>query len=121
MKLSILIATSLLVAAVAAQAADGPDADNTDRNERDRSGATLTPMDQSNSQQDVDMVAAVRRSVMEQDQISITGQNVKVIANNGNVTLRGPVENEDERMRIVNAARSVPGVVNVDNQLEITR
>lgn len=118
MKLAIFAAAGLLAAGVV-HAADNPAADNTDRNERDKSGTTLTPMDQSNSSQDVDLVASVRRSIMEQEDLSTLGKNVKVIANGGNVTLRGPVENAAEKARIVAAARKVTGVSSVDNQLEV--
>ncbi len=121
MKLSVLTLTSLLVTATAVHAADRPAADNTDRNDRDRSGATLTPTDQSNSKTDIDMAAAIRRSITNEDQTSVMGKNCKVIVTNGKVTLRGPVENAAEKTRIANAARAVPGVVAVDNQLEIKR
>lgn len=121
MKYSALLVTFFLLIGTAVKAADQSAADNTDRNERDRSGATLTPMDQSNSETDVELVAAIRRAIMEQDQISTAGKNVKVIANNGEVSLRGPVESENEKSRIAETVRSVPGVVTLDNQLEVKR
>lgn len=119
MKLTMFAVTGLLMTASLVHATENPSADNTDRNERDRSGTTLTPIDQSNSSQDVDTVAAVRRSIMELENLSILGKNVKVIANSGGVTLRGPVENETEKARIAEAARKVTGVTTVDNQLEV--
>ena len=121
MKLSTVLATCFLLTAMAAKAADPPAADNTDRNERDRSGTTLTPMDRSNSEADLDLVATVRRAIMDQDRISTMGKNVKVIANNGEVSLRGPVESEDEKFRIAETVRSVPGVATLNNQLEVKR
>ena len=121
MKLSAVLLIFLLSIAASAHSVEPPAADNTDRNDRDRSGATLTPMDQSNLQADIDLVAAVRQAIMGQDRISTTGKNVKVIAKDGEVTLRGPVESEEEKARIVETVRAVPGVITVDDQLEAMR
>ena len=121
MKLSALLLSLLLSIAASAHSVEPTAADNTDRNDRDRAGSTLTPMDQSNARADVDLVAAVRRAIIEQDRISTTGKNVKVIAKDGEVTLRGPVESEEEKARIVETVRAVPGVTTVDNQLEAMR
>ncbi len=120
MKTSIFTAIALLIAAMSVQA-DDTAADNTDRNDRDQSGTIMTPMDQSNSEEDVDQVAAIRRAIIAQDQISILGQNIKVIANHGAVLLRGPVQNADEKARIAETVSKVPGVISVDNRLEIKR
>lgn len=119
MKLSILTAIGVLLTSLTANAADPAAADNTGLNERDRSGTTLTPMDQSNSQPDIDMVAAIRSAIVEQDRLSTTSKNIKVIANDGHVTLRGPVESAEEKETIAALVRSIPGVVAIDDQLEI--
>ena len=121
MKLSTVLLTCLLSTATSANGVEQPAADNTDRNDRDRSGSTLTPMDQSNAQGDIDLAAAVRRAIVEEDRISTTGKNVKVIAKDGEVTLRGPVESEDEKAHIAETVRAVPGVTTLDDQLEVMR
>ena len=46
-------------------------------------------------------------------------QNVKIITQDGQVTLRGPVKTGDEKKRIEEIARSVAGESKVDSQLEI--
>lgn len=119
MKLPILTAISVLLTSLAANATDTPAADNTGLNDRDRSGTTITPMDQSNSRPDIDMVAAIRSAIVEQDGLSTMSKNIKVIANGGHVTLRGPVENAEEKETIAALVRTVPGVVAIDDQLEI--
>jgi osmotically-inducible protein OsmY len=122
-KLSILgIATALALAAcdrpVNVARAPQPAADNTGINERDR-GATTTPMDQSNSERDLTATSEIRQAITDDDSLSINAQNVKVVTNAGVVVLRGPVASEQERATIVAIAQRAPGVVRVDDQLEI--
>jgi osmotically-inducible protein OsmY len=52
--------------------------------------------------------------------MSTDAHNAKVIAQNGVVTLRGPVKTEEERTTIEALARNA-GAARVDNQLEIDR
>lgn len=94
------------------------DADNTGRNVRDRSDATLTPGDQGNSDADRDITRRVRRAVTSNDQLSTTAKNIKIITINGKVTLRGPVNTEEEKNAIANAVQQA-GVTSFDNQLEV--
>jgi osmotically-inducible protein OsmY len=95
------------------------DADNTGKNVRDREERTLTPMDQSNKQEDLDVTANIRKALMDDDTLSTNGRNVKIITRDGVVTLRGPVDSDQERVAIARTAQSVAGVRRVDNQLEI--
>ena len=95
------------------------DADNTGRNVRDRNNQTLTPMQQGNSQSDIDLTAHIRREVMHDDNLSINAKNCKIITLNGMVTLRGPVNSDDEKNRIGDIAKQAASDGNVDNQLEV--
>lgn len=94
-------------------------ADNTKINERDRSGATLTPTDQGGSEADRKMTQLVRQAVVKDDSLSFTAKNVKIITQNGKITLRGPVNTAQERTTIESAARKVAGSYQVDNLLEV--
>jgi hypothetical protein len=96
------------------------DADNTGRNERDREDATLTPMDQGESEADLELTRRIRQAIVGDDALSVNAHNVKIIAANGVVTLRGPVENAQEEVAIVAKAREIAGTsARVDNQLEV--
>jgi osmotically-inducible protein OsmY len=86
---------------------------------RDRSSQTLTPADQSNDKADIKLAAAVRRAVVNDKTLSMSAHNVKLIAANGVVTLRGPVASEDEKAKLEADVRGVPGVSRVDNQLDV--
>jgi len=94
--------------------------DNTGRNVRDRSGATLTPGDQSESAADRTLTQRIRQAVVADDDLSMTAKNVKIITVNGIVTLRGPVKSAQEKDRIEAKAQQIAGATNVESQLEIT-
>jgi osmotically-inducible protein OsmY len=59
--------------------------------------------------------------VVEDDSLSTSAHNVKIITVDGVVTLRGPVKSERERNAIAAKAKSVAGVKQVQNKLEIAR
>jgi hypothetical protein len=94
-------------------------ADNSGKNARDASDSTVTADDQSNSKADVEITAAIRRAVTDDDSLSVNAQNVKIITNGGVVTLRGPVKSEQERASIAQKAKQVSGVTRVNNELEV--
>ncbi len=127
------ISKSLLVAvlAVSMGACSGSDrsrvagertvgADNTGMNQRDREDATLTPMDQGESEADRTITQNIRRAVMADDALSMNAKNVKIITLNGLVTLRGPVETPQEKQTISDAARAIAGADKVSDHLEVT-
>jgi len=96
------------------------DADNTARNSRDRTNATLTPLDQGTSPADVELSQKIRKALVTGPaNYSVAAKNVKVITVNGQVTLRGPVQTEAEKTAVATLARSVAGDGNVDDQLEV--
>jgi hyperosmotically inducible periplasmic protein len=99
------------------QAAVEPD--NSGRNVRDRNDQTKTAGDQSESEADRTISQNIRKALTADDSLSTNAKNVKIITNDGTVTLRGPVKSEKEKTDIEAKAKQVAGVKSVDNQLEI--
>jgi osmotically-inducible protein OsmY len=97
------------------------DADDTGLNERDRAPGAVTPMDQSNSDRDLDVTRQIRQAITSNDSLSTEAHNVKIITDGGVVVLRGPVESAQEKAAIVAIATRTPGVTRVDDQLEVAR
>jgi len=93
--------------------------DNTGRNVRDRNEAAKTAQDQSENEADRQITQNIRQAITSDDSLSTNAKNVKIITNDGTVTLRGPVKNEQEKTAIEAKAKQVAGVKSVDNQLEI--
>ena len=95
------------------------DVDNTRLNARDRNNSTLTPLDQGNSKSDVATTAQIRKEIIAGKNMSVNARNVKIITNNGRVTLRGPVNTAEEKRLIGEIAERIARSENVDNQLEV--
>jgi sporulation protein YlmC with PRC-barrel domain len=95
------------------------DADNTRRNVRDHDNRTMTPLDQGNSQADLNTTAQIRKEIISDKRMSVNARNVKVITKNGQVTLRGPVSTAEEKRLIEEIANRIARTENVDNQLDV--
>jgi hyperosmotically inducible protein len=96
----------------------GSASDNTAVNVRDRDSAAKTPIDQNENKKDIDITAEIRKRVVD-TKMSVAAQNVKIITQDGKVTLRGPVKTADEKAQIEKFAQEVAGATNVDSQIEI--
>ncbi|MDZ4821137.1 MAG: BON domain-containing protein [Planctomycetota bacterium] len=92
--------------------------DNTGVNVRDRDDAAKTPINQNENAADVKMTADIRKKVVD-TKLSINAHNIKIITQNGQVTLRGPVDSADEKQQLESIAKEVAGPGKVDNQLEV--
>jgi hyperosmotically inducible protein len=93
--------------------------DNTRQNVRDKDNTTLTPQNQKQDKRDIKITAHIRKAVHKDKSLSIDAHNAKIITRNSVVTLRGPVETEAESLKLQEISTKMPGVVQVDNQLEI--
>jgi hyperosmotically inducible periplasmic protein len=61
----------------------------------------------------------IRKAIMADKTLSTYGKNVKVIAQHGKVTLKGPVHTAEERKNIEEKAVQIAGAGNVMNQLAV--
>jgi len=83
--------------------------DNTRVNRRDRSSAEPTADQQKMNAPDQKLAASVRKSIVGDKTLSTYAHNIKVIAQDGTVTLKGPVRSEEERKSLVDKATAVAG------------
>lgn len=111
-----LSATTLTMAQDSSQA---PAPDNTKTNDRDRNPAQATADQQKENRPDRDITRDIRRSIMQDKSLSTYAHNVKVISQNGMVTLKGPVQSEEEKNAIEAKAAEVAGKDKVTSQLEV--
>jgi len=96
-----------------------PEVTNTDINERDKNDATKTPEDQPNRKEDREVLAAVRRAVVNDNTLSTLAHNIKIMVENGAVTLRGPVKSEVEKAQVEKLVHQTEGVSGIHNHLDI--
>ena len=97
---------------------DPVEPDNTEVNVRDRDGESKTPIDQNENAADIEITASIRSKVVDTE-MSVAAQNVKIITQDGKVTLRGPVRSDEEKKSVEDIAKGVAGSDNVDSQLEV--
>jgi osmotically-inducible protein OsmY len=92
-----------------------PAADNTKANQEE----SKTADQQKENKTDRELARQIRKSIVADKTLSTYAHNVKIIASNGVVTLRGPVRSEDEKSAIEAKAKAVAGVNDVKNELTI--
>jgi hyperosmotically inducible periplasmic protein len=118
--LSGLLAAGLLTAAAQEAApSQSPAADNTQTNQRDRNSNQPTADQQKDNGHDRELARQIRKAIVSDKSLSTYGHNVKVIAQGGQVTLKGPVRSAEEKQAIEAKASQVAGDGNVVSQLEI--
>jgi hyperosmotically inducible protein len=61
----------------------------------------------------------IRKAVHDDNSLSTYAHNIKIITQDGKVTLRGPVRSDDEKNSLQAKAVLIAGEANVTNQLEI--
>jgi len=118
----ILLAGGLLTAGAAlgpGQDTSNPKPDNTKTNQADRQAGEPTADQQKNNKSDRETAKEIRKSIQSDKSLSTYAHNVKVIAQNGTVTLRGPVRSDEEKKIIQEKAAAVAGASNVVNDLTI--
>jgi len=108
------------VGQLAAVPQDKPPApDNTKVNKRDQAKGAPTADQAKDNTSDRDVMQKIRKSIMDDKTLSTYAHNVKAIAQNGKVTLKGPVRSAEEKQTIETKATEVAGAGNVTNQLTI--
>lgn len=91
-------------------------ADNTKSNDH---VSQPTADQQSNTPADRELTQSVRKAIMKDKSLSTYAHNVKVVSQNGLVTLSGPVRSDDEKQAIVAKAAEVAGKDKVIDELTI--
>jgi len=94
---------------------DNTAVDNTAVNKVDAHDSMSVPTNQSNSTEALQTTANIRKALMADKTLSVSGHNVKIVTNGSTVTLRGPVASTAEKDRIAALAReNAPGKDIVD-------
>lgn len=79
----------------------------------------VTPEDQGNAVSDRSITQKIRQAVVSDNQLSFAAKNVKIITEEGHITLRGEVESDAERARIGMYASQAAGQKRVHNELDV--
>ncbi|MDQ6707467.1 MAG: BON domain-containing protein [Acidobacteriota bacterium] len=93
--------------------------DNTKVNKRDRKPAAVTADQQKMNSGDRDITRKIRRAVYADKSLSTYAHNVKIVTENGMVTLKGPVHSEEEKKTIEAKATEIAGAGKVTNNISV--
>jgi hyperosmotically inducible protein len=94
--------------------------DNTKMNKGDGSSGAVTADQQKMNSSDRKLTQTIRKSVVADKSLSTYAHNVKIISQNGMVTLKGPVRSDDEKKTIVaKAAEAAGGADKVTDQMSV--
>jgi hyperosmotically inducible protein len=105
---------------VSAQSSSGStENDNSSINARDRSSSEPTADQQKENRSDLQMAQQIRQALVKDKSLSTYGHNIKVIAQNGKVTLKGPVHSEQEKDAIISKAAAIAGQSNIADEIDV--
>jgi len=111
---------AILAAALAVQIAPAQtQPDNTRVNKQDRSDTAVTADNQKDNHNDRYLTQQIRKAVIADKSLSSYAHNVKIVSQDGTVTLKGPVRSDDERKNIIAKAEQIAGSGKVTDQLSL--
>jgi hyperosmotically inducible periplasmic protein len=117
-KLKLALPTAVLAGLLCSPLASfGQQPDNTAANKHEKN--TPTADQAKNGTSDVKLMKSIRHDVVHDKALSTDGHNVKIIAESGKVTLKGPVASDVEKKTIEDYAKKYAGDANVDCQLTV--
>jgi len=93
--------------------------DNTKVNKADRAKGAVTADEQNESAADRELTKKIRQSVVGDKSLSTYAHNVKIVAQDGQVTLKGPVRSEAEKASIAAKATEIAGAGKVTNEITV--
>ena len=79
-----------------------------------------TAMDQGMNPQDTNLTRTIREKIVADNTLSMRAKNITIISQNGLVTLKGPVANNQEQTKVEEIAKKVSGTTAVTNQTEVS-
>lgn len=114
-----VLSSAVVIGALSTSLIAQTPADNTKVNTRDRAKGAATADQQKENATDRDLTQKIRRALMDDKSLSSYAHNVKVIAQGGQVTLKGPVRSDQEKQTVEAKAVAVAGAGHVTNQMSV--
>jgi len=91
--------------------------DNSKMNRDNRSKPTADQQKMNSSDQEI--TRKIREAIHNDDSLSMYAHNIKIITQDGKVTLRGPVKSMQEKSTVEAKAAAVVGQENVTNEITV--
>ena len=96
-----------------------PAPDNTKVNQADRANGQPTADQAKNDARDRELMKAIRKSIIADHSLSTYAHNIKIIAQDGKVTLKGPVRSAEEKETVLQKATDAAGAGNVTDDITV--
>jgi len=93
--------------------------DNTKINQRDRSKSEPTADQQKENRSDRELARQIRRAIVKDKSLSTYAHNIRIVAQDGMVTLKGPVNTQEEKQAIEAKAAEIAGQGKITNEIEV--
>jgi len=110
-----------LVALNNAAVASGPKADNSAQNRGATEKNAVTAEKQKSPKDQVTVLAEIRKNIVNDSSLSMNAKNVKILYAKGLVTLRGPVDSDEEKAAVEAAVKKCDAVGSVKNLLTVAK
>jgi hyperosmotically inducible protein len=94
-------------------------ADNTKVNQRDQNASEPTADQQANNRSDRDLTRQIRQAIVKDNSLSTYAHNVKIVTQDGQVTLKGPVRSDEEKRAVEAKAAEIAGQGKVTSELDV--
>ena len=88
-------------------------------NSKQNNNQPQTADNQTNGKSDRLTTQKIRKAIMSDKSLSTYAHNVKIITTDGAVTLKGPVQSEDEKQKVASEAAGVVGPDKITNELTV--
>ena len=96
-----------------------PQPDNSAVNQQDRQKSSVTADQQKQGLTDRTLTQQIRKALVKDKSLSTYAHNVKIVAQNGVVTLRGPVRSDEEKRSVEAKAGEIAGRDNVKSEISV--
>ena len=88
-------------------------------NSKQNKNQAQTADDQTNAKSDRLITQKVRKAIMADKNLSTYAHNVKIVTVNGAVTLKGPVQSEEEKQKVASEAANAVSADKITNELTV--
>ncbi|MGA9584026.1 MAG: BON domain-containing protein [Terracidiphilus sp.] len=119
--LLLIVATGAVLSLSATVVATAQDQNTKPDNSAQNKNQNQTAQDQSSAASDRELTAKVRKAIIADKELSTYAHNIKIITQNGTVTLKGPVKSDDEKQKIESDAAGVVSRDSIVDQLSVTQ
>jgi hyperosmotically inducible protein len=116
---TLMLGVSLMAAPVPSyQDPQQPAPDNTKQN---KNQTNPSADQQKMNAADRELTRKIRKAIHDDSNLSTYAHNIKIISQDGKVTLRGPVRSDEEKTNIEAKAVAAAGQGNVTNELKVAK